>query len=234
MGGRRTSSVQRSILLWLALDKVSRTSPAVQRLRLRTPNAGAPGSIPGQRNRSHTPQPRGKTLSAATEARSNETKRLQPKTVFLPPQRRASSHGETRWMSLGSRSLPGVPTLVTDPLGGSPVTTVTTCHRSRLLASVSVLIDCVGEGRTRRPTPSPETCRCSGLSTRGEGAAGLPASCLARHLDFPNQSCCHLPNHFQDYQTPWGRLYLSGLSFLFCKMGLIKIHTPCGLVVRIQ
>ena len=56
VGGKRISSVQRSILLWLTLDKAFRTSLVVQWLRLHTPNAGVPGSNPAQRNRSHMPQ----------------------------------------------------------------------------------------------------------------------------------------------------------------------------------
>ena len=41
------------------------TSPVVQWLRLRTPNAGGPGLIPGQGTRSRIPQL--KILSAATK-----------------------------------------------------------------------------------------------------------------------------------------------------------------------
>ena len=180
------------------------------------------------------PQPRRKTPGAITKTQSSKKTRLQSKTASL------ATLTEVFLLPGDTLNVPGVakpggfPTLVRDPLGGSPVTTLTICHHSHLPASVHVLTDCVGEGRTRRPTSSPEPCRCSGLSMWGEGASGLPASCLARHLDFPNQSCCHLPNHFQDYQTPWRSLYLSGLSFFFCKMGLIKIHTSCRLVVRTQ
>ncbi|TEA35837.1 hypothetical protein DBR06_SOUSAS1110216, partial [Sousa chinensis] len=52
-------------------------SLVVQRLRLCVPNAGGPGSIPGQETRSHMPQLRAcmaqlKTPRAATETRCSQ------------------------------------------------------------------------------------------------------------------------------------------------------------------
>ena len=62
--------------------RLSGTSLVAQRLRLRAPNAGGPGSMPGQGTRSHM-HAATKSLHAATKTQHNQINKYLKKEIIM-------------------------------------------------------------------------------------------------------------------------------------------------------
>ena len=83
--GRSLARMTNSLLERLESEMHPGTSPVVQLLRLHSPNAGDPGSIPGQGTRCHMPQlsihmPQIKVLHATTKTWPSQQNKTTPKT----------------------------------------------------------------------------------------------------------------------------------------------------------
>ena len=93
---------------------LSRTSLVVQWLRLRTPSAGDPGSLPGQGPKSHSQQLKGshvqlKTLHATTKTPGQSNKQTLKERILSTPYPAPPRHAPS--LLMGDSSLPPQPPL---------------------------------------------------------------------------------------------------------------------------